>query len=163
MREEDKTFTKCATMYTDFIRTCANSVSPCQDCNGRQISSVLTGRGGGCGRGGSGRGDGRRCGGSGSTGVPDQADVDKVNWLQANKYYTAKEYANFNPAEKAWIHQNHDEERSPKRKIAAVRNDAMNTDDDNEKSLFGDEDSVSSKRSNGKNPALVRQAKKSRN
>jgi predicted NAD-dependent protein-ADP-ribosyltransferase YbiA (DUF1768 family) len=94
--------------------------------------------------------------------VPDQADVDKVNWLQANKYYTAKEYANFNPAEKAWIHQNRTEEKakSPKRKVAAVRRsdeDAMDESDDN-KSLFGDDDeSVSSKKSNKGNPALARQ------
>jgi hypothetical protein len=156
MKEEDKTFMKCATMYTDFIRTCTNSVSPRQDRNGRQISSVLTGRGGGRGRGGGGRGDGRGrggggCGGGRSAGVPDQADVDKVNWLQANKYYTAKEYTNFNPAEKAWIHQNRTEEKekSPKRKVAAVRrsDDTMEESDDG-KSLFGDDDeSVSSKRS----------------
>jgi hypothetical protein len=100
--------------------------------------------------------------------VPDQADVDKVNWLQANKYYTAKEYANFNPAEKAWIHQNRTEEKekSPKRKVAAVRrgdNTAMDMSDD-DKSLFGDDDeSVSSKKSNAKNPALARQGKKLKN
>jgi hypothetical protein len=161
MREEDKTFTKCATMYTDFIRTCANSMGPRQDRNGHQISPVLTGWGGGCGRGGGGRGDGRGrggggCGGGRSAGVPDQADVDKVTWLQANKYYTAKEYANFNPAEKAWIHQNRTEEKdkSPKRR---GDDNAMEESDDG-KSLFGDDDeSVSSKRSNAKNPALARQ------
>jgi uncharacterized membrane protein YgcG len=167
MKEEDKTFTKCATMYTDFIRACGNSMNPRQDRNGRQIASVHSGRGGGRGRGGGGRGDGRGRGGGGrgggrSAGVPDQADVDKVNWLQANKYYTAKEYANFNPAEKAWIHQNRTEEKakSPKRKVAAVRRsdeDAMDESDDN-KSLFGDDDeSVSSKKSNKGNPALARQ------
>jgi hypothetical protein len=167
MKEEDKTFTKCATMYTDFIRTCGNSVNPRQDRNGHQISSVLNGRGGGRGRGGGGRGDGRgrgegRRGGGRSAGVPDQADVDKVNWLQANKYHTAKEYVNFNPAEKAWIHQNCTEgkEKSPKRKVAAVRRgngSAMDMSDD-DKSLFGDDDeSVSSKKSNAKNPALARQ------
>jgi hypothetical protein len=94
--------------------------------------------------------------------VPDQADVDKVTWLQANKYYTAKEYANFNPAEKAWIHQNRTEEKdkSPKRKVATVRrgDDNAMEESDNGKSLFGDDDeSVSSKRSNAKNPALARQ------
>jgi len=93
--------------------------------------------------------------------VPDQADVDKVTWLQANKYYTAKEYANFTPAEKAWIHQNRTEgrEKSPKRKVAAVRrsDDAMDESDDG-KSLFGnDDESVLPKRSNAKNPALARQ------
>jgi hypothetical protein len=173
MKEEDKTFTKCATMYTDFIRACGNSANPRQDRNGRQISSVLTGRGGGRGRGGGGRGDGRGRGGGGrgggrSAGVPDQADVDKVNWLQANKYYTAKEYANFNPAEKAWIHQNRSEEKdkSPKRKVAAVRRGDENAMDmsDDDKSLFGDDDeSVSSKKSNAKNPALARQGKKLKN
>ena len=94
--------------------------------------------------------------------MPDQADVDKVTWLQANKYYTAKEYANFNPAEKAWIHQNRTEEKdkSPKRKVAAVRrgDDYAMEESDDGKSLFGDDDeSVSSKRSNAKNPALARQ------
>ena len=157
MREEDKTFTKCVTMYTDFIRMCVNSVSPRQDHNGRQILSVLTGRGGGHGCGGGGRGDGRgrgggRRGGGRSAGMPDQADVDKVKWLQANKYYTAKEYANFNPAEKAWIHQNctEEKEKSPKRKVAMVcRSDNAMEESDNGKSLFGDDDeSVSSKRSN---------------
>jgi uncharacterized membrane protein YgcG len=165
MKEEDKTFTKCATMYTDFIRACGNSVNPRQDRNGRQIASVHSGRGGGRGRGGGGRGDGRGrggggCGGGHSASVLDQADVDKVNWLQANKYYTAKEYANFNPAEKAWIHQNRTEEKdkSPKRKVAAVhRSDDMDVSD-NDKSLFGDDDeSVSSKKSNKGNPALARQ------
>ena len=92
-------------MYTDFIRM-SNPAGPRQD-RGRQISSVHTGRGGGRGRGGGGRGDGRGRGGGGrgrggarSTGVPDQADVDKVTWLEA-KYYAAKDYTNFNAAEKA--------------------------------------------------------------
>ena len=172
MREEDKTFTKCATMYTDFIRTCANSVGPRQD-RGRQISSVHTGRGGGRGRGGGGRGDGRGRGRGGARkdGVPDQADVDKVTWLEP-KYYPTKEYLKFNAAEKAWIHQNRkdDKDKSPKRKVSAVRrsddrrsDDAMDESDNG--SLFGDDDeSVSSKRSNAKNPALARQqGKKSKN
>ncbi len=93
--------------------------------------------------------------------MPDQADVDEVNWLQANKYYTAKEYASFNPAENAWIHQNRTEEKekSPKRKVATVRrsDDAMDESDDG-KSLFGnDDESILPKRSNAKNPALARQ------
>ncbi len=99
-------------------------------------------------------------GGGRSASVPDQADVDKVNWLQANKYYTAKEYANFNPAKKAWIHQNRTKEKdkSPKRKVAAVhRSDDMDVSD-NDKSLFGDDDeSVLPKKSNKGNPALARQ------
>jgi len=161
MKEEDKAFTKCTMMYTEFIRTCVNSVIPRQDRNGRQILSVLSGRGGGRGRGGGGRGDGRGCGGGErgggrNSGVPDQADVDKVKWLQANKSYTAKEYANFTPAEKAWIHQNRteDREKSPKRKVAAVRRDDNAMDEsDNGKSLFGDDDkSILSKKSNAKNP-----------
>jgi hypothetical protein len=111
---------------------------------------------------GGGRGGGR------SFGVPDQADVDKVTWLHAYKYYTAMEYANFNPAEKAWIHQNRTEEKdkSPKRKVAAVRrgDDTAIDKTDDEKSLFGDDDeSVSSKKSNARNPALARQGKKLKN
>ena len=166
MREEDKTFTKCATMYTDFIRM-SNPAGPRQD-RGRQISSVHTGRGGGRGRGGGGRGEGRgrRRGGARKDGVPDQADVDKVTWLEP-KYYPSKEYLKFNAAEKAWIHQNRkdDKDKSPKRKVAAVRrsDDAMEESDTG--SLFGEDDeSVSSKRSNAKNPALARQqGKKSKN
>ena len=171
MREEDKTFTKCATMYTDFIRM-SNPAGPRQD-RGRQISSVHTGRGGGRGRGGGGRGDGRGRGRGGARkdGVPDQADVDKVTWLEP-KYYPAKDYVKFNAAEKAWIHQNRkdDKDKSPKRKVSAVRrsddrrsDDAMDESDNG--SLFGDDDeSVSSKRSNAKNPALARQqGKKSKN
>ena len=171
MREEDKTFTKCATMYTDFIRM-SNPAGPRQD-RGRQISSVHTGRGGGRGRGGGGRGDGRGRGRGGARkdGVPDQADVDKVTWLEP-KYYPTKEYLKFNAAEKAWIHQNRkdDKDKSPKRKVSAVRrsddrrsDDAMDESDNG--SLFGDDDeSVSSKRSNAKNPALARQqGKKSKN
>ena len=93
--------------------------------------------------------------------MPDQADVDKVTWLEA-KYYPAKDYAKFNAAEKAWIHQNRTEEKdkSPKRKVAAVRrgDDYAMEESDDGKSLFGDDDeSVSSKRSNAKNPALARQ------
>ena len=171
MREEDKTFTKCATMYTDFIRM-SNPAGSRQD-RGRQISSVHTGRGGGRGRGGGGRGDGRGRGRGGARkdGVPDQADVDKVTWLEP-KYYPTKEYLKFNAAEKAWIHQNRkdDKDKSPKRKVSAVRrsddrrsDDAMDESDSG--SLFGDDDeSVSSKRSNAKNPALARQqGKKSKN
>ena len=171
MREEDKTFTKCATMYTDFIRM-SNPAGSRQD-RGRQISSVHTGRGGGRGRGGGGRGDGRGRGRGGARkdGVPDQADVDKVTWLEP-KYYPTKEYLKFNAAEKAWIHQNRkdDKDKSPKRKVSAVRrsddrrsDDAMDESDNG--SLFGDDDeSVSSKRSNAKNPALARQqGKKSKN
>jgi len=167
MKEEDKTFTRGAKMYTDFIRACGNSATnPRQDRHGCQIAFVLSLRGGGRGRRGCGKGDGRGRGGGGhgggrSAGVPDQADVDKVKWLQANKYYTAKKYTNFNPAEKAWIHQNRTEERekSPKRKVATVRRDDNAVDEsDDGKSLFGDDDeSVSSKRSNANNPALARQ------
>jgi hypothetical protein len=174
MKEEDKTFTKCATMYTDFIRACGNSANPRQDRNGRQISSVLTGRGGSRGRGGGGRGDGRGRGGGGrgsgrSAGVPDQADVDKVNWLQANKYYTAKEYANFNPAEKAWIHQNRSEEKdkSPKRKVAVRFAGAMRTPwtclTTRKVSLAMTMKASRPRKTNAKNPALARQGKKFKN
>jgi hypothetical protein len=31
--------------------------------------------------------------------------VDKVTWLQANKYHSTKEYAKLNAAKKVWIHQ----------------------------------------------------------
>jgi hypothetical protein len=115
---------------------------------------------------GRGEGRGRGRGGARKDGVPDQADVDKVTWLEP-KYYPSKEYLKFNAAEKAWIHQNRkdDKDKSPKRKVAAVRrsDDAME-ESDNESLFGGDDESVSSKRSNAKNPALARQqGKKSKN
>jgi hypothetical protein len=89
MREDDKTFTKCSALFADFIRHLKQNPS-----NMRRVAKLgSTGQGGGRGRdtggrGGGGRGRGGRVGrGSPSTGgPPDQAEVDKVTWLQANKY-----------------------------------------------------------------------------
>ena len=132
------------------------------------------GRGGGRGRdaggrGGGGRGRGGRGGrGSPSTGKPpDQAEVDKVTWLQANKYYSTKEYAQFTGAKKAWIHQHPTTSPATKRKVAAMSrgddNSAGELDDDGE--LFKDDNDVSvlsrcSTWLNSTNPALVHQEKK---
>jgi hypothetical protein len=93
--------------------------------------------------------------------------VNKVTWLQANKYYSTKEYAKFTAAEKAWIHQHHTTSPATKRKVAAMSrgndNAAGESDDDGE--LFKDDNDVSilsrrSTRSNLTNPALVCQGKK---
>jgi hypothetical protein len=93
--------------------------------------------------------------------------VDKVTWLQANNYYSTKEYAKFTAAEKAWIHQHCTTTPVTKRKVAAMSrgtNNAAGEVDDNGE-LFKDNNdmSVSSRRSTGSNltnPALVRQEKK---
>ncbi len=104
MREDNKTFTKCLALFADFIRHLKQNPS-----NMRRVAKLgSAGQGGGRGRDSRGRGGGGRgCGGrdghgSPSTGGPlDQAEVDKVTWLQANKYYSTKEYAKFTAAEKA--------------------------------------------------------------
>jgi hypothetical protein len=93
--------------------------------------------------------------------------VDKVTWLQANKYYSTKEYAKFTAAEKVWIHQHCTTSPATKCKVAAMSRDNDNTvrelDDDGE--LFKDNYDmiVLSRHSNQlnlPNPALVRQEKK---
>ncbi len=88
------------------------------------------------GRGGGGRGRGGR-GGRGSPsegGPPDQSEVNKVTWLQANKYYTVKEYVKFTAAKKQWIHQHCKKSQATKRNVAAVSrgddNAAGEPDDD---------------------------------
>jgi hypothetical protein len=94
MREDKKTFTACSALFADFI--CHLKQNPSNVCRVTKLSS--SGRGGGRGRdaggrGGGGRGRGNRGGHGGSSkGTPiKQSEVDKVTWLQANKYYTPKE------------------------------------------------------------------------
>ncbi len=170
MKEDDKTFTKCLALFGNFIRHLKQNPS-----NMRCVAELSSaGRGSGRGRDTRGR-SGGGCG-HGSRGShrspsagrpPDQADVDKVTWLQANKYYSTKEYAKFTAAKKAWIHQHHTTSPATKRKIAAMScgndNTAGKLDDDAE--LFKDNNDVSvlSRRStwsNSTNPVLVRQEKK---
>ncbi len=170
MREEEKTFTTCLALFADFIRHLKQNPS-----NMHRVAKLGSGGCGGArgrdagGRGGGGRGrggSGRR--GSPSKGrPPDQAEVNKVTWLQTNKYYSTKKYAKFTAAEKQWIHQHRMNSPATKRKVAAVLhgddNAARELDDNGD--LFGDHDngSVLSKRStcsNLTNPALVRQEKK---
>jgi hypothetical protein len=143
--------------------------------NVRHVAELGSGRhGGGKGRDAGGRGvGGCGCGGRGGHGStsegrpPDQSEVDKVTWLQANKYYTGKEYAKFTAAEKAWVHQNRTKSPTNKRKVDAVSRGEDNTaaESDNNRGLFsGQEDnSVSSKHStqfNSTNHVLVHQEKK---
>jgi hypothetical protein len=93
--------------------------------------------------------------------------VDKVTWLQANRYYSTKEYAKFTEAKKAWFHQHRMMPPATKCKVAAMSrgddNAARELDDDDE--LFKDDNDVSvlsrcSTWPNLTNPALVRQEKK---
>jgi hypothetical protein len=84
-------------------------------------------RGGGKSRDAGGRGGGRRehssrvgCKSASKDGASDQSKVDKVTWLQANKYYTAKEYTKFTAAKKAWVYQNRTKSPATKRKVASV-------------------------------------------
>jgi hypothetical protein len=105
------------------------------------------GRGGRRGSNAGGRGGGRRGrggrGGRGSPskgGPPDQAEVNIVIWLQANKYYSMKEYAKFTAAKKQWVHQHRTKSPATKCKVAAVSrsddNATRELDDDGD--LFGD-------------------------
>ncbi len=170
MREDKKTFTSCSALFADFI------------CHLKQNPSIMrhiaelgsSGHGSSRGRDSGGRGGGGRGhGGIGSQGSPsksgpsDQSEVDKVTWLQTDKYYTAKEYAKFTAAKKQWIHQHRMKSPAPKCKVAAVSCSDDNTagESDNNGGLFCNHNnkSVLSKHftwSNSTNPALVRQEKK---
>jgi hypothetical protein len=93
--------------------------------------------------------------------------VDKVTWLQANKYYSTKKYAKFTAAEKVWIHQHCTKSPAIKCKVAAVLhgNDNAARELDGNSDLFGyhNTKSVLFKSftwSNLTNPALVCQEKK---
>jgi hypothetical protein len=98
MREDDKTFPTCLALFADFI--CHLKQNP---SNLRCVAELGSGgRGSGKGHGAGGRdGGGRGHGSRGSrrsaseAGPPDQSEENKVTWLQANKYYTVKEYAKF--------------------------------------------------------------------
>jgi hypothetical protein len=93
--------------------------------------------------------------------------VDKVTWLQANKYHSTKEYAKFTAAKKGWIHQYRMTSPATKRKVAAMSrgNDNANGESDDNGELFKDDNDVSvlsrcSTWLNSTNSALVRQEKK---
>ncbi len=170
MREEEKAFMACLALFADFI--CHLKQNPSNLCHVAELSSSRCGRGRGhdTGRRGGGRRGGGSRGGRGSTSKgrpPDQFEVNKVTWLQANKYYMAKEYSKFTVAKKAWIHQHRMKSPAPKRKVAVVScgDDNIVEESDNDGDLFGNHNdkSNSSKRStwlNLTNPALVHQEKK---
>ncbi len=170
MREEEKTFTTCLALFADFIHQIKQNPSFMRRI--AKLGSAGQGSSRGCDAGG-------RCGGRpgrgsrGGHGIPskgrppDQAKVAKVTWLQANKYYSTKEYAKFTVAAKAWIHQHRTKSPAIKRKIAAVScgNDNAARELDDNGTLFDDHNnaSVLSRRfawSNSTNPVLVLQEKK---
>ncbi len=170
IREEEKTFMACLALFADFICHLKQNPSNLRRIaklsssghNGRRGCDAVGRAGGGCGHGSRGG-----CGSSCKCKPSDQSEVDKVTWLQANKYYMAKEYAKFTAAEKAWIHQHRTKSPAPKCKVAAVLHGDDNTgeESDDNGDLFGNHDNecVLSKRSiwlNSTNPALVRQEKK---
>jgi hypothetical protein len=170
MREDNKTFTKCLALFANFIRHLKQNPSNMHRVAKLGSAGQGSGRGRDArGRGGGGHGHGSRGShGSPSTGgPPDQAEVDKVTWLQVNKYYSTKEYVKFTAVEKAWVHQHRTMSPATKRKVAAMscgdNNAARELDDDGE--LFKDDNDVSvssrcSTWSNLTNPALVCQEKK---
>jgi hypothetical protein len=164
MREDDKTFTMWLALFANFIHHLKQNPS-----NMRHAAKLgSTGRGSGRGRDAGGRGGGGHgrggWGGRGSPsegGPPDQAEVDKVTWLQANKYYSTKEYMKFTAAEKAWIHQH----RTKSPAVSRGDDNAAGELDDDGDLIFEDHDNMSilSRRStwsNLTNPALVCQEKK---
>jgi hypothetical protein len=123
MREDNKTFMKCLALFADFI--CHLKQNPSNMRRVAKLGSAGQGGGRGCdagGRGGGGRGRGGRVGSGNPSagGPPDQAEVDKVTWLQANKCYSTKEYTKFTAAEKGWIHQHCTRTPATKRKVAAM-------------------------------------------
>ncbi len=170
IRDNNKTFMTCLALFDNFIRHLKQNPSNMRRV--AKLGSTRQGGGRGCDTGGK-VGDGCGRGGQGGRGSPskgrppDQAEVDKVTWLQANKYYSPKEYAKFTAAEKAWIHQHHTKSPATKRKVAAVlRGDDNATGElDDDGDLFEDHNNASilSKLStwlNLTNPALVCQEKK---
>ncbi len=93
--------------------------------------------------------------------------MDKVTWLQANKYYSTKKYAKFTAAEKVWIHQHCTKSPAIKCKVAAVLhgndNVARELDDNGDLSDDHNDANILSRRStqsNLTNPAFARQEKK---
>ncbi len=83
-------------LYSNFKRSQKNDIAP----QGRTISALNQGRGGGGrGRGGTGRGRGRG-GNSRSSGIVPQEEVDKVTGIEAKRYPT-EIYNTFTPAMKA--------------------------------------------------------------
>ena len=89
-------FNSVMNLYTNFKRSQNNDIVP----QGRTISALNQGRGGGGqGRGGSGRGRGR--GGNSRAGeIVPQEEVDKVTGIEA-KHYPTDIYMTFTPAQKA--------------------------------------------------------------
>jgi hypothetical protein len=78
-------FISVMNLYSNFKRTQKNDIAP----QGRTISTLNQGRGGGGrGRGGTGRGRGRG-GNSRSSGIVPQEEVDKVTGIKAKRYPTA--------------------------------------------------------------------------
>jgi hypothetical protein len=170
MREDNKIFTKCLALFANFIRHLKQNPS-----NMRRVAELgSTGQGGGRGCDAGGRGGGRCGRGSrggrrspSAGGPPDQAEVDKVTWLQANKFYFTKKYVKFTAAKKALIHQHRMASPVTKRKVAAMScgNDNATGESDDDGELFKDDNdmSISSRCStwlNSTNPALVCQEKK---
>ncbi len=137
MREDNKTFMTCLALFANIIRHLKQNPS-----NMRCVAKLSSaGQGGGRGRDAGVRGGGRcgrgsrgGCGSLNEGGPPHQAEVDKATWLQANKYYSTKEYAKFTAAKKAWIHQHRTKSPATKCKVAAVLrgndNAARESDDD---------------------------------
>jgi hypothetical protein len=170
MREEKKTFTTCLASFADFIHHLKQN--PSNMCCIAKLGSGEHGSGRGLearGRGGGGRGRGSRgsCRSPSKGRPPDQAEANEVTWLQANKYYSEKEYAKFTAAKKQWIHQHCTKSSATKSKVAAVSrsNDTTAGELDDDGDLFGyhNDKGILSKCttcSNSTNPALVCQEKK---
>jgi hypothetical protein len=114
MKEDQEDFTSCAALFADFIHHMKQTTH--QHLPSAGITSEGGCGGGHGGRGARGRGSGSercsvkgRCGPKGN--MPDQADIDKVYCLQVN-INTVKEYPNFIPAKKVWIHLSRSTEKS---------------------------------------------------
>jgi hypothetical protein len=150
---------------------------------GRQLSAVTGGRGGGRGGGGAGRGGrGRGDPNARRKGLVSQADIDKVTHIE-NRHYPDEEYLKFTPAEKAkhWQLRNPGKERGTgpaggKKSGVSVTNvsdfataissavSAISALSDTTKRANedGTDDDHPDDQSNRDNPALARQTKKTK-
>ncbi len=89
-------FNSVMNLYSNFKRSQKNDIAP----QGRTISALNQGRGGG-GRGHGGSGHGRGRGGNlRSSGIVPQEEINKLTGIEA-KHYPTEIYLTFTPAQKA--------------------------------------------------------------
>jgi hypothetical protein len=179
-RTQFQDFESVMNMYVTSKRSQKSDPGVSQGC---QLSAVTGGHGGGRGGGGAGRsGRGRGDPDTRRKGLVSQADMDKVTHIE-NKHYPDEVYAKFTPAEKA----KHWQLRNPGKECgtgptggrksgvsatnvsdfataisSAVLAISVHTDTTKRANEEGTDDDPPNDQSNGDNPALARQTKKTK-